>query len=456
VCKARATPSLEHEQGCRSDMTRPFDVAVIGAGAAGLAAAAELSRRGRSVCLLEARDRVGGRILTRHEPDLAVPLELGAEFVHGRPPATMQWLAAHRTALLDSAQRRWILRAGKLRPGDDLFAELKARLGKTRPRRDLPFAEFLERARRQLPPRIREFALMLVEGYDAADATRVSTLSTIEEWCGESAADAATFRPQGGYASLLRALTGAFDSQQVHVQLSTIVHEVRWQSGKVTIAATQHGRAHEIVARSAIVTLPLGVLQLPPQAPNGVRFVPALTAKQKALAGLATGPVIKLLLRFRKPFWEELDDGRYADAAFFHAPQAPFPTFWTMLPLRAPLLAAWAAGPVAARLAGVSEDEIVRTALSCLTEVFSANERCLADFQGAYLHDWQADPFACGAYSYLVAGGGKAREILARPLASTLYFAGEAAATGGESGTVAGALESGKRAAEQLLASLAK
>jgi monoamine oxidase len=434
-----------------------FDVAIVGAGAAGLAAAAELSRHGRSVCVLEARDRIGGRIFTRDEPDLPVPLELGAEFVHGKAPATVQWLAKRTTTLVDAAQNHWMLRAGKLRPSDDLFAELKAQLGKARPRHDLPFAEFLAGpARRHLRPQLREFALLLIEGYDAADAARVSTLATIDEWCGGGAADAATFRPQGGYASLLSALAGALDREHVRVELGTIVREVRWKRGAVTIVATQRGRAHEVVARTAIVTLPLGVLQLPPQAPNGVRFVPALSAKQKALAGLATGPVVKLLLRFRQPFWEQLDAGRYADAAFFHAPHAPFPTFWTMLPARTSLLAAWAAGPAAARLAGVGEAEIVRTALDCLATLFGGNERCGADFEGAHLHDWQADPFACGAYSYLVAGGGKAREQLARPLVNTLFFAGEAAETGGASGTVAGALESGKRAAEQLVAALAK
>jgi monoamine oxidase len=433
-----------------------FDVAVIGAGAAGLAAAAQLCARGCSVCLLEARDRVGGRIYTRREPDLPVPLELGAEFVHGKAPATLQWLAASNRPLVDAAQSRFVLRAGKLRPGDDLFPELKARLGKIRrPRHDLPFAEFLDGpARRHLPPRIREFAMLLVEGYDAADATRVSTLGTIDEWCGAGAADAATFRPQGGYESLLTALAGAFDPQRAHVRLGTVVREVRWKRGEVAIVATQHGRAHEVVARRAIVTLPLGVLQLPPQAPSAVRFVPALAAKQKALSALAAGPVIKILLRFRTAFWEEIADGRYADAAFFHAPGAAFPTFWTLLPLRAPLLTAWAAGPSAAHLAGAGEEKLVGIALRCVTQLFSRHERCLAEFQGAYLHDWQADPFACGAYSYVVAGGGNARESLARPLQRTLFFAGEAADTGGESGTVAGALASAKRAVEQLVASL--
>jgi monoamine oxidase len=127
-----------------------------------------------------------------------------------------------------------------------------------------------------------------------------------------------------------------------------------------------------------------------------------------------------------------------------------------MLPLRAPLLAAWAAGPAAAHLAGATEEVVVHTALGGLVTLFSGDERCLADFQGAHLHDWQADPFACGAYSYVVTGGGNARELLARPLQSTLFFAGEAADTGGESGTVGGALESAQCAVEQVLACLEK
>jgi len=431
-----------------------FDVAVIGAGAAGLAAAAELSAHGCSVCLLEARDRFGGRILTRQEPNVPVPIELGAEFVHGRPSSTLKWLAKRNTALIDAPQQRWMLRAGKLRPADRLFPELKARLDKvSRPRKDLPFSEFLEGSR--LPPRMREFATMLVEGYDAADATRVSALGTIDEWCGEGAADAATFRPQHGYVSLLDSLAGALDAKHVHVLLGTIVREIRWERGSVRIAATQHGRSHEVAARRTIIALPIGILQLPPQAPNGVRFDPALTAKQEALSALATGPVIKLVLRFGERFWEDVDGGRYAHAAFFHAARAPFPTFWTMLPTRAAVITAWAAGPVAARLSGIGETELVRTALDCLAKMLG-DERCVRHFQGAYWHDWQADPFANGAYSYVVAGGGSARESLARPLDGTLFFAGEAADTGGESGTVAGALESGQRAAEQILASTAK
>lgn len=438
-------------------MTDTFDVAIVGAGAAGLAAAAELASAGRSVCVLEARDRLGGRVLTRHEPNLPAPLELGAEFVHGRPAATLEWLARRNVALIDVPETRWVRRGGGLRSGERSFDDLRAALKRiARPRKDLPFSEFLHGPPAKLTPRLREFALMLVEGFDAADATRVSTLGILEEWCGDGAADAPTFRPQHGYAPLLDALAGALNPAKVHVKLDTIVREVRWKSGAVSLDAMAHGRAVAIAADRAIITLPLGILQLPQQAPNAVRFVPALTVKQRALASLATGPVIKVLLHFRRPFWEELDDGRYRSAAFFHMPGAAFPTFWTMLPLRAPLLAAWAAGPAAARLSGVGEAEIVRTALECLGVVFGGAPEVQACLQGAYLHDWQADPFACGAYSYVVAGGGRARAELAKPLARTLFFAGEAADTGGESATVAGAVASGRRAAKQLLAARAR
>src|SRR5690606_35523608 len=101
-----------------------FDVAVVGAGAAGLAAAAELAARGCSVCMLEARERVGGRILTTWAPGIDAPVELGAEFVHGRPAATLSRLAAAGGVIVDAARERWTRRDGGLEPAVDLFDEL--------------------------------------------------------------------------------------------------------------------------------------------------------------------------------------------------------------------------------------------------------------------------------------------------------------------------------------------
>ena len=204
-------------------------------------------------------------------------------------------------------------------------------------------------------------------------------------------------------------------------------------------------------AKRAIVTLPLGVLQQPQRAPGAVRFIPALSAKREALKGLAPGPVIKAVLRFRTSFWESAERGLYRNVAFFHPREAAFPTFWTALPVRAPVMVAWAAGPKAVRLADAAKPRIIEDALSSLAALFGDAESIRAELEGAWVHDWQRDPFAHGAYSYVVVGGGKARAQLAEPLMGTLFFAGEAADTEGEAGTVAGALQSGMRAAGEVL-----
>lgn len=432
--------------------TGHFDTLIVGAGAAGLVAAAELGRHGGSVCLLEARDRVGGRMYTRREPGIALPIELGAEFIHGRSPATLGWLARSNTAIVDSGGERWTLCDGKPEPADNVFEQMKRGLSAIkRPRKDLPFSDFLDTvARRTLSPAARKLARALVEGFDAADATRVSTWSILEEWSGNSSADSPTFRPLGGYASLIDGLACALHQDQVQVHLNTVVHTIHWQRGRVTIEASRHGQPCKVQGRRAIITLPIGVLQLPAHAAGAVRFVPD-ARKQQALAGLAPGPVIKVVLHFRKPFWEEVDDGRYGNGAFFRVPGAPFPTFWSAVPLRGSLLNAWAGGPKAKSLAGRSEAELACTALDSLQSMFGRKVRVRTMLERAYLHDWQADPFAHGAYSYVVAGGTGARKALAAPVQNTLFFAGEAADTQGESGTVAGALQSGMSAARQVL-----
>jgi monoamine oxidase len=436
-----------------ASLTGRFDVAVIGAGAAGLAAAAELAANGRRVCVLEARDRIGGRIYTRRETDLPIPLELGAEFIHGASPSTIEWLKRANGAIVDATQTRWMLRDGKLQPFDEVFDEMKQGLSEIRrPRKDLPFGEFLETtARKKLSARARTFARALVEGFDAADTSRVSTFEILDEWSGNNAADAPTFRPLQGYASLIDAIAGALPPDRVHMRMNAAVEEVRWTRGEVCVSGTQIGKAFAIEARHAIVTLPLGVLQLPPQTPGGVSFTPQLNQKRDALSQLASGPVIKVVLRFRTAFWEGLHQGRYRESAFFHAYEQPFPTFWTTLPVRSSVLVAWTAGPNAVRMAGYDQSRIVQAALGTLATIFGESATIESEFAGAYLHDWQADIRACGAYSYVVAGGSGARKKLAAPIQDTLFFAGEATDIEGEPATVAGALQTGKRAAQQVL-----
>jgi monoamine oxidase len=291
----------------------------------------------------------------------------------------------------------------------------------------------------------------MAEGFDAADTTRASARAIVEEWTGELLSNAPQSRPHGGYDSLLAALSCALPADKVRLQLQTVVREVRWSRGTVEVEGDFINQPFRASAARALITLPLGVLQVPSEAPGAVKFAPPLADKRAALQGLGFGPVIKLILRFRSAFWEEIESGRYRDASFFHAPKSPLPTFWTALPLRAPIMVAWAGGPRAARLAsGGGGADIVRHAIDVLQSMFGKSCDVASYLEAAYFQDWQHDPFACGAYSYVAVGGGRARQDLAAPLQDTLFFAGEATDTEGEAATVTGALQSGERAAREI------
>lgn len=434
------------------------DVIVIGAGAAGLAAAHELARAGLAVCVLEARDRVGGRCWSRSEPGLEVPIEYGAEFIHGRPEPTFALLARLGIDALERTGTRWFVKLGTIRSRDraHLLDEVCAAMqAAPLAAEDLSFADYLDhRLRAHLSPEAMIFARRMVEGYDAADPDRVSARSIVHEWMRESSGNDATSRPRGGYGALLGSVAGELSGTETRIFLQRIVESVHWGRGRVDVEGTFLGERFRLHARRAIVTLPIGVLHARPDEPGAVRFTPPLEAKRAALDALVSGPALKVILRFRRAFWRTLEGGRYQDAGFFQAPDAAMPTFWTALPAQAPLLVAWAGGPRARRLSGTGADAIVRHALESLAAVFGPAIGIEAELSAAYVHDWQSDPFARGAYSYVTVGGMGARKALAAGIDETLYIAGEAADTTGETGTVAGALQSGRHAAREVLASL--
>jgi hypothetical protein len=355
-------------------------------------------------------------------PGLPVPVELGAEFIHGEAQSTLGLLARAGIPGVDSTRTQRFLERGRLREANAFVEAQKAvQHAALLRKRDLSFADFL--AARRLSPKTRKLATMMVQGFDAADPARVSAREIVQEW-GSGALGSSQMRPQGGYGPLLE----FFLNSKIKLGLGRPVREVRWRPGEVDIDGVR--------ARHAIVTLPLGVLQS-----GSVRFFPEIE-KQAALRKLASGPVIRVALRFREAFWEE----RCPGVAFFQSPEAPFPTFWTPLPMHAPLLTAWAGGPKAERLSGLPEKQLVRHALASVRSVLGR----LPKVQGVLVQDWQADPYSCGAYSYVLVGGQGAREQLRKPLQKTLFFAGEAT-DADEAGTVAGALRSGMRAAKEVL-----
>jgi monoamine oxidase len=397
------------------------DVIVIGAGAAGLAAASALARAGRSVITVEARDRIGGRCDTRRLAGVPAPVELGAEFIHGQPQATLSLLREAGIPAVDTTRTQRVLFGGRLR-AVDVFAEARKAM-RRKPATDVSFRKFLSNQR--LSPLTHALATMMVQGFDAADPRDASAQAIVEEW--GTALTASHMRPQGGYLPLLQ-------TTNVQVRVNTEVREVRWSRGEVEVSGMSRGEPWSTSAARAVVTLPLGVLQS-----GAVRFIPELN---KPLQELASGPVIRVAMAFNDAFWEKDHPG----VAFFHDPKAPFPTFWTPLPMRAPLLTAWAGGPKAARLTGCSEEKLLQRALATVRSILGKKEDPVA-----YLvQDWQADPYARGGYSYVKVGGAGAREMLAKSLEETLYFAGEATDVD-QAGTVGGALQSGIRAAREIM-----
>ena len=399
------------------------DVVVIGAGAAGLAAAAALSRAGRTVLVLEARARIGGRVWTRRMPGLSVPVELGGEFVHGEAAVTHALLRKAGMATVPSGRVQRYAQGGRLRPVDSFKqAQLAMQDTSALQERDLSVEELLRR--RRLPPLTRTFARLMVQGFDAADPARASARAIAEEW-GGGQMDGAQPRLRQGYGPLLDWLAVQIIRRGGRLKMQSAVREVRWRPGHLEVA----GEGFHHAARSAIITLPLGVLQS-----GAVRFSPQVK-KDEAIKRLASGPVIKAALRFPSAFWAK----RYPGVAFFHAPHAAFPTFWTPLPARVPLLIAWSGGPKATQPSWAA----IRASLKSLFGRIEEPDEVI-------IQDWAKDPFARGAYSYVLVNGEGAREALAAPLAGTLFFAGEATSVD-DSGTVAGALASGQRAARELL-----
>lgn len=413
-------------------------VLVIGAGAAGLAAAAALTAAGRDVVVLEARDRIGGRVATERS-FAPVPVELGAELLHGSTISTWRLVEAAGigTWPLGLTHERasdggWVLSgAGREHLGVAADAPAPA------PGEDV--ASYLERSG-FTPPDVPIGARMFdidsegLERWSATLALESGLLAAGRDHLGDD------HHLDGGYDQLLAVLAGDLDIRLGH----RVVRIVRTASG-VQVTVEVGGERHTLTADQCVVTLPIGVLRS-----GTVHFEPPLPpAKQRAIDGLGSGDAIKLVYHLPHPVFP-------SGHATLHDPGLLPSSWWVAtrgLPgvrgagsLADEIVVGWATGDDARVLLDAGLGDALAMGLSTLREL--TGHPALEPL-AATSYDWRSDPFAAGAYSYVPPGAEDAYEQLAAPTDGRIFWAGEA--TNPEDPmTVHGALDSGWRAAEQL------
>lgn len=416
-----------------------MQIIIIGAGAAGLAAARDLADAGQNVVVLEARDRIGGRVHTDQQ-FAGFPVEFGAEFLHGDRIPTWEWVRAlglrtlhwakadeSRVRMADGTWRT-MRQARQLYPDFDLTRSWDL-IEAAPPNAEENLEAYLRRigfSEAQIHYTRRSYGNATGEAIH-----NISALSCWEEWHDESTGEG-DYRILDGYSQIIAAL-----AREVDVRLNTIVEAVDWTGHQIHV----HSVGGEVfTADKVVITLPLGVLQS-----GSVRFTPALPAeKQAALAGLAMGPVIKLVYRFAAPI-------QPAEVMAVYSAHNP-PMWWSPSFGQAAQETVWTAfvsGDMARQLLQDGEAAALQAALHTLrTELDRPDLTPIA----AHVVNWVDDPFSLGGYSVTKPGGAQARASLAQPLDHKLYWAGEATASNAWAATVHGAYASGRRAAAEILA----
>lgn len=401
-------------------------VIIIGAGVAGLSAGQALRSAGIEPLILEARERIGGRINTDHTHG---PVELGAEFIHGEHATTWEIVRAHQFATIPWGTDRRFGINGALVPADDTLGTRVADFygavySYSGP--DLNVAQVIGSLAASNDP-AATIALRWLSNVEGADPSRLSALAVAREHLQSTNGDT-NFHLVGGYDAVPRALAG-----KLNIQCAAPVQQIAWNHAGATLTLASGEHYH---ARRVILTVPLGVLQADQPAFNP----PLPAAKRAAITALAMGQVSKLALWFDRPLWPELTilstDGRVA-------------TWWPVETAATPTLMGYTGGPAALELANLGEAGAIEAGLADLEQLFGPDVRraCI----GGRLAAWSHEPWSRGAYSYTPVGALDARATLAAPVDDVLFFAGEASVTNGHVGTVHGAIETGRRAAAEII-----
>lgn len=425
------------------------DIIIVGAGAAGLMAAYTLAKAGKTVKLLEARNRLGGRIHTYDGK-----YELGAEFVHGNLPVTLGLLKEAGIATTGVNFEMWQHHGGKLQQSDEFvegWDKLMEKLNTLE--EDVPLHDFLQQyfAGDQYAKMSRQVE-NYVSGYDTANPKDVSAFALRNEWSHED--EDAQYRVTGGYGAMIAYLAKTVTDLGNEIVTGYAVNEIVWKKGHVKVT-TVDGSIHH--ADKVVVAVPLGILQANEHWEGALKFSPGLKEQSEAIGNIGFGSVIKILLEFDEIFWEDDAISKKVGADLstmgFLFSDEEIPTYWTQAPAHKSLFTGWIGGPPAFAKKDLSDEEILELTLISLSNIFGLSAEGLNN-KLIYWHvaNWTAEPFTYGSYAYDKVGSAEARSILHQPVEETIYFAGEYLYDGTAMGTVEAALVSGKNVAKMLLA----
>lgn len=432
----------------RTPLREKPEVLIVGAGLAGLGCAQALLRQGIKSIILEAKDRVGGRVFSERQPLYFPPIEYGAEYLHGVNKSLMNLLG--RRPFVDVQDTHLYFSGGKLQEKKDFwdrFDRYISRLNKNL-KQDRSVNEFFKAQGKNIPQDWREILFAYVEGFHAANADLMGekALASAEQSEEEELNGQGLFRILEGNGSLLTQL-----QENLDIRLQNRVSRIqRLKDHAEVIALTPHGpQAH--AARFVVLTVPLAVLKNENPLSH-IEISPPLPEIAQALEPLHMGHIQRISFVFRERFWETLSS---TPVSFIHLDaDSYFPTWWTQSPVRSPVLVAWQGGPKAEEMSAWTKEERVQTALKTLSTFSKKSVRFLrGHLESVHTHNWSHDPFALGAYSYTGVSL-RRRHDFRKPFADYLWIAGEATAKDADQGTMQGALESGYSVAEQIAALL--
>jgi monoamine oxidase len=421
-----------------------YDVIIIGAGAAGLIAAYELTRQKKSVLILESRDRVGGRIYTIQNERFTSPIEAGAEFIHGEATLTFSLLKKAGIRHDEINGEMYQLERGELIQRNFFDEEWPVMIDElSKVKYDMPFFQFLNQTfPRENYPEFFEGIQKFVEGYNAADMHEVSTLALKKEWTQDE--DQTQYRPRNGYGALVSYLHDQILLQKGLFALSHTVTDIEWARDPVEV------RTNLLDFRSTcvLVTVPISILQ-----DQAIRFTPEIPEYQKAASNFGFGAIIKFIFEFRERYWEQSAPRKYERMKFIFS-DAAIPTWWSQLPDTRPVLTGWIGGPGVHEL-GKDPRALFEKAILSLAYIFNDSTGNIKNqIRAHHIENWLTDRYSRGAYSYPKIGSDHAKKLLNTPINNMLFFAGEALNQGPATGTVEAAFASGKEAAEKILKSL--